>query len=59
MRVYVILDGRTSPDHPLGEAVEMFLRREDAEGLLEEVRGDDAELASHLRMRTLEAGSAN
>ena len=35
MRVYVILDTRASSDHPLGEAVETFIRREDAERFVE------------------------
>ncbi len=52
---------RSSPDHPLGEAVETFIRREDAERFIEEVRGDDPELASYLRIeeRELEAGGLN
>ena len=56
--VYAIVDTRSSPDHPLGDAVETFVRREDAERFIEEVRGDDPELASHLRIeeRELEAG---
>ena len=41
MIVYAVIDLRTSPDHPLGEAVETFIRREDAEPFIEEVRGDD------------------
>jgi len=39
--VFAIHDLRSSPDHPLGEAVETFVRREDAERFVEEVRGDD------------------
>jgi hypothetical protein len=59
--VYAIIDLRSSPDHPLGDAVETFLRREDAERFIEEVRGDDPDLASHLRIeeRELEAGGRN
>ena len=30
VRVYVILDQRSSPEPPLGDAVETFIRREDA-----------------------------
>ena len=59
MRVFVILDDRSSSHTPLGDAVETFLRREDAERFAEEVRGDEpAELADHLRIdeRELEAG---
>jgi hypothetical protein len=51
--VYAIIDVRTSPDSPLGGAVETFIRREDAERFIEEVRGDDPELASHLRIEEL------
>jgi len=42
--VYAIHDLRSSPDHPLGDAVETFVRREDAERFVEEVRGDDPDL---------------
>jgi len=48
--VYVIRDVRCSPDHPLGDAVETFLRRDDAERFIAEVRGDDPDLASYLRI---------
>ena len=41
VREFVILDDRSSPDHPLGDAIETFIRREDAERFVEEVRGDD------------------
>jgi hypothetical protein len=42
----------------IGDAVETFIRREDAEHFVEEVRGDEPELASYLRIeeRELEAG---
>jgi hypothetical protein len=48
------------PDHSLGDAIETFIRREDAERFIEEVRGDDPELESYLRIkeRELEAGHA-
>ena len=61
MLVYAIVDTRSSLTHPLGDAVETFVRREEAERFVEEVRGDDPELALHLRIeeRELEAGSAN
>jgi hypothetical protein len=47
--------------HPLGDAVETFFRREDAERFIEEVRGDDPKLASYLRIeeREVEAGGLN
>jgi hypothetical protein len=59
--VYAIHDLRSSPDHPLGDAVETFVRREDAERFIAEVRGDDPELASYLRIeeRELDAGGRN
>jgi hypothetical protein len=37
-------------DHPRGEAVEMYIRREDAERIIEEVRGGDPDLARSLRI---------
>jgi hypothetical protein len=60
VRVYVILDERSSATNPLGDAVETFIRREDAERFIEEVRGDDPELAGDLRIeeREFEAGGA-
>lgn len=50
MLVYAIVDTRSSRDHPLGDAVETFVRREDAERFVEEVRSDDPELAGYLRI---------
>jgi hypothetical protein len=46
---------------PLGDAIETFIRREDAERFVGEVRGDDPELASYLRIeeRGLEVGGLN
>ncbi len=35
-------------------AVELFVRREDAEAFLEDVRGDDEELAGTLRLERVE-----
>jgi hypothetical protein len=37
----VYVASRSSLDHPLGDAVETFIRREDAERFIDEVRGDD------------------
>ena len=52
---------RPLPDFPLGVELEVFIRRDDAERFIEEVRGDDPELASYLRIeeRELEAGGLN
>jgi hypothetical protein len=46
---------------PLGDAIETFIRREDAQRFIEEVRGDDPELAKDLRIeeRDLEDGGKN
>jgi len=50
--VYAVVDDALSPDFPLGDAIETFIRREDAERFIEEVRGDDPELAAKLRSRS-------
>lgn len=36
-----VVDDARSPDFPLGDSLEVFIRREDAERFVEEVRGDD------------------
>jgi hypothetical protein len=48
--VYAIVAVRATPRHRLGDAIETFVRREDAEPFIAEVRGDDPELASYLRI---------
>jgi len=48
--VFAIVSAKLSPASPLGDAVETFIRRKDAERFMEEVRGDDPELASYLRI---------
>lgn len=54
--VYAVIDDALSPTFPLGDALEVFIRREDAERFIAEVRGDDPEIAAKLRMeRELEA----
>ena len=37
MIVYAVVDDALSPDFPLGDAIETFIRREDAERFVEEV----------------------
>jgi hypothetical protein len=61
MIVYAVVDDAPSPDFPLGDSLEVFIRLEDAERSIEEVRGDDAALASHLRIeeRDPDAGDLN
>jgi hypothetical protein len=56
--VYAVVYDALSPDFPLGDALEVFIRREDAERFIEQVRGDDPEAATKLRIeeRELEAG---
>ncbi len=49
MLVYAVTD-EWAPE----EAVELFVRREDAEAFLEDVRRDDAELANSLRVEPIE-----
>jgi hypothetical protein len=48
--VYAVVDDALSPDFPLGVKLEVFVRREDAERFVEEVRGDDREIAARLRI---------
>jgi hypothetical protein len=50
MTIYAVIDDALSPDFPLGVELEMFIRREDAERFTGEVRGDDPELSSDLRI---------
>jgi hypothetical protein len=49
------------PDSPLGDAIDTFVRREDAERFIAKVKRDDPLLASHLRVveLELEAGERN
>ena len=60
MIVSAVRDLSLSP-HCLGDALEVYLCREDVECFIEEVRGDDPELAKPLRIeeRELEAGGVN
>jgi hypothetical protein len=59
--VYATIDASSSPTDVLGEAVDVFVRRADAERFIEEVRSDEPDLAAHLRIegRELEAGGVN
>jgi hypothetical protein len=59
--VYAIRDLTSRHDHPFGEAVDVFVRREDADRFIEEVRGDEPELAENVRIeeRELRAGNLN
>lgn len=59
MVVFAVIDDSLSAASPLGDAIETFVRREDAEVFIEEVRSDEPELAGCLRNdeRELEAGA--
>ena len=61
MIVYAVVDETISPTSPVGDAIDVFLRREDAQRFIEEVDGDDPELAELLRIeeRELEASRCN
>ena len=60
-QVFGIVDDSLSPGFRLGDALETFIRREDAERFIEEVHGDDPQLASYpaIEERDLEAGGRN
>ena len=49
--VYAVVDDALSPDFPLGVELEVVIRREDAERFVEEVRGDEPDMAAKLRIR--------
>jgi hypothetical protein len=57
--VYAVVDDSLSPTSPLGDSLDVFVRREDPERLIEEVRGDEPELAEYLRIEEREAGGVN
>ncbi len=61
MLVYAVVGESLSPSSSLGDWIDVFILREDAERFVEEVRGDDPELANYLRIeeRELEAGGLN
>jgi hypothetical protein len=59
--VYAVVDEALSPEFPLGVELEVCIRREDAERFVEEVRGDEPEIAAKLwiEARELDAGGQN
>ena len=56
--VYAVVDDALSRSVPLGDSLDVFIRREDAERFIEEERGDDPELASYLRIEEPELEGA-
>jgi hypothetical protein len=59
--VYAVVDDSLSPSFPLADALEVYVRREDAERFIEEVRCDEPELAKDLWIeeREREGGGRN
>jgi uncharacterized protein (UPF0210 family) len=59
--IFAVVDESLSPTSPLGDAVDTFVRREDAERFIANVGRDDPQLASRLRIeeRELEADGRN
>jgi hypothetical protein len=56
MIVYTVVDDALSLDSLLGDSLEVFIRREDAERFVEKVRGDDPEVAAKPRIRSAAGG---
>jgi len=58
--VYAVIN-ESAVSSPLGDAVETFVRRDDAERFVEDVRRDDIQLAAHVRIeeRELQTGGRN
>jgi hypothetical protein len=48
--VIAAVEHALSPDFPHGDSLAVFVRREDAERFIEQVRSDEPELASYLRI---------
>ena len=61
MNVYAVIHDALSLDFPLGDSLEVFIRREDVERFIAEVRGDDPEVAAKLKIeeRELETSRLN
>jgi hypothetical protein len=59
--VYAVIDDLLSTAFPLGDALEVYMRRADAERFIEDVRCDEPELAKSLRIeeRELRGGERN
>jgi hypothetical protein len=47
-----VLNVALPDDFPLGDSLEVFIHREDAERLVEEARGDDPEVARSLSIES-------
>jgi hypothetical protein len=61
VHVYALVDDSLSPTSSLGDSIDVFVRREDAERFIDEVRRDDPDLAMPPRIeeREPEAGGRN
>ena len=58
VNVYAVVDDALSPNFPLGVELEV-VGREDAERFIEEVRGDEPEIAAKLRIEERELAGKN
>ena len=56
--VYAIVDDALLPNFPLGVELEVLIRCEDAERLIEGVRGDDPEIAASCGSRSASSSQA-
>ena len=54
MIVYAVVDDARSPAFPLGDSLEVFIRREDAERCIDGVGGNEPEAAAKLRIEERE-----
>ena len=52
--LYAVIDDSLSPTSPVADSVDLFVRQEEAERFSEEVRGDDHEIATKLRVEERE-----
>jgi hypothetical protein len=59
VRVYAIRDLTSSGSHPLGGFIDVFLRRDDAERLVDNVRRDDRALADALQIVEVELAAGD
>jgi hypothetical protein len=51
--VYAVVDAALSPGFLLGDSLEVFIRRENAERFIDEVRRDDPEAGVKLRIEAV------
>jgi hypothetical protein len=54
MLVYAVVDDSLSPMSPLGDSLDVYVRCEETERFIEDIRGDEPELAKSLRIEERE-----